>query len=133
MIFSNITYAGERFESAIFLFQFDGENSYLNRCVLVKEAIDADKANEYLSMFEQKLSAKYLLRERTDNNGFKYYFGGYSPIWNGELQSLLESEDNLTGLLLDVIKYESVNGYITGAKYGVRINYGPYQYVKEEF
>lgn len=54
-----------------------------------------------------------------DDNGFKYYESGCSPLGGFG-----------NGFIVDVVKFdEPYNGY----RYFARIMYGPYNYVKEEF
>lgn len=72
-----------------------------------KEAIS--KRDEIKSV----LAKKYKMTEAVDDDGFKYYYGGESP-----------QQDNF-GFCIDVIKLDGT--------YAARLDYGPYQYIDEEF
>ena len=53
-----------------------------------------------------------------DEDGFIYYRGGVNPL-----------DENKYGFLIDVFKLNNPNEN----KYGVRIYYGPYNYLNEGF
>lgn len=134
--FENIKYAGLDFETVHFLFQSDGRRSYLYSCIFVKGAKNKSEAEEITELYRSVLSRKYELSESVTDNGFKTYGGGISPMWDGKWYTLLESLDEgkyLTALHTDVIEYESSLVRDFGNKYGVRIIYGPYEFVEEEF
>ncbi len=116
--FSLKWYAGIHFDKIHFLFQNDGERTFMNGCCFIINAKDIEDVKAKRKMLHDKLSQKYQLEEHKDENGFIYYIGGISPI-------------GLTnGLLIDVVKYEKgVSWY----PYSARLLYGPYNYVTEEF
>lgn len=114
LIFSNKSYAGVSFDTLIFGFQSDGANTYFNKCVLcitAKNAEDAKKKRDYLY---QVLSDKYFMLSKTDNENFKYYVGGTSPI-----------NEDAFGFYIDI--------FHKGKFWSARLYYGPYNYVNEEF
>jgi len=136
IIYNNVKYAGLDFDSVYFLFQSDGFNSFFNACIFVKEAKNRAKANEISELYKHILSEKYNLSEETDDNGFKMYAGGISPLWKGnwyDFMTNLSKGTYLIALHTDVVKYDENTVNYLGNKYAVRIIYGPYQYVKEEF
>lgn len=83
-----------------------------------------------LDLYKELLSKKYTLSEVIGEFGFLDYGGGVSPLWSGSPFELL---DHLTAFHTDVIEYDSSLAATFGNKYGVRIIYGPYNYVNEEF
>lgn len=83
-----------------------------------------------LNLYKELLSKKYTLSEVVGDLGFLDYGGGVSPLWSGSPFELL---DNLTAIHTDVIEYDSNVVDTFGNRYGVRIIYGPYNYVDEEF
>ncbi len=129
--FNNIRYAGMDFNSVHFLFQSDGINSYLNTCIFViyanteKDAIDKQKE------MSEILSKKYQLSCVKDNDGRDSYGGGISPLWDGHWYSI--ENEHYTGIHTNIIKSDEKVQKATSVNYAVRIIYGPYNYVKEEF
>lgn len=129
--FLNIKYANKDFDAVHFLFQSDGVNSYLNACIFI---IDVRKKEDVFNVQDnlyKMLSSKYQLFETVAENGFMMYGGGVSPLWDGHWYSL--DEIYMGALHIDVIQYESELAEIYGNKYAVRLIYGPYNYIKEEF
>lgn len=137
IVYNNVKYGGMDFDSIHFLFQSDGYNSYFNTCIFIKGAKNKSKANEIMESYKRLLSKKYEpLSEDTDALGFKNYGGGISPLWNGnwyDFMTKLSDGIYLTAVHTDVIEYDENLVRDFGNKYGVRIIYGPYQYVEEEF
>ena len=104
-----------------------GEEDYLsdNKHIVFK---NIDKQDGMRAL----LSKKYNLSSFTDDNGFNLYVGGVSPLWNGSWKSFLEG--NYTGAVhIDIINYDEELAQNAGFEYSVRIIYGPFNYVKEEF
>ncbi len=138
LVFRDVKYAGLDFSHLLFLFQSDGNNSYLNSSIFVKDAKNKEEAEAILELFYSILSDKYNLEGDVDDKGFNYYSGGISPLWDGKWDTFAESlvrKDGkyLSAIKINVIEYSDEIIYTYGNKYGVRIYYGPYQYVKEEF
>ena len=116
--YENMSYAGISFDNIIFLFQSDGYKSYLNGCVFILEATSLTKAKEKRELLYEKLRWKYDMKEGIDDDGIKYYYGGYSPVpFDG------------FGFAIDIIKYNNRPSIPCAA----RLMYGRYNYVKEEF
>lgn len=115
IIFENKMYAGITWDRLMFLFQSDGTISYLNRAVLVRKSKTAAEAKENRDALKRQMEGKYFIMDFTDEkSGFKYYMGGSNP-----------TNPSYPGFTIDIIKYS--NG-----TYGTRLDYGPYDYVKEE-
>ena len=114
------TYGGITFDKIQFLFQSDRTHSYLNGCVFILSAKSLDEAKMKQEMLHEKLSEKYIMYDRTDENG-KYYIGGYSPISNDE-----------AGFNIDILKFNSKIAK-DFYPYAARLFYGRYNFVKEEF
>ena len=112
------TYAGISFDDIIFLFQSDGYNSYFNGCVFILKAKSLSDAKEKRDLLYRKLRWKYDMKERFDDNGVKYYYGGHSPVpFDGY------------GFSIEIIKYDNRQRI----PYAARLMYGRYNYVNEEF
>lgn len=128
--FKNVKYAGISFDSIHFLFQSDGWQTYFYTCIFIKEAKNKKDVQPILNLYNELLSKKYTLSEVVGEFGFLDYWGGISPLWSGSPFELL---DNLMAFHTDVIEYDSSLVDAFGNRYGVRIIYGPYNYVNEEF
>lgn len=75
---------------------------------------------------------KYTLFEEKDEKGYPTHGGGFSPLWDGDWKTFNIVEYGI-GIHTDIIKYSNDLVKIYGIPYAVRIIYGPYNYVKEEF
>lgn len=111
-------YAGILFDKIIFMFQSDGYRSYMNGCAFILEATSLSQAKEKQEMLYKTLRYKYDMEEGEDDNGNKYYYGGYSPV---PLDGF--------GFSIEIIKYNNR----PNIPYAARLMYGRYNYVKEEF
>ena len=78
------------------------------------------------------LSKKYDLSSFKDDNEFDLYAGGISPLWDGRWKSFLEGKYT-AAVHIDIINYTEELTRSTGIEYSVRLIYGPYNYIKEEF
>ncbi len=135
IVYNRLRYGGIDFDSAIFGFQSDGNRTYFNYCVLVQEAKNKEEAEQIIQFFYSKLSKKYDLTSITDENGFLCYAGGISPIWDGNWLSIAQNireAEYLGAVHIEVIDYKGLSEF-SGIQYGVRIKYGPYEYVNEDF
>ena len=131
-LFESISYAGQNFSTALFSFQSDGANTYLNSCIFVKYAKTFSEALDYEKELADILSEKYTNMYRIpDENGNPMHVCGISPFWNGNMRDLTTSDNAAIHTSIIATDYDSE--LRTGAKYYVRIIYGPYNYVKEEF
>ena len=115
------SYGGMTFTYMSFNFQRDGTLSYMNQCVMGYECKTAEDAKNKRDAIWTKARSKYFAgREGIDDNGFKYYESGCSPL-GGEFYS---------GFVVDVVKLDEP---YNGCRYFSRIMYGPYDYVQEDF
>ncbi len=115
LVFKDKMYAGRMWARMIFMFQSDGYKQYLNRAILTRECSTASEAKEIRDALKAQMEDKYFIVEGTDEKtGFKYYVGGTDP-----------TDSQRYGFSIDIIKYDS-------GGYGVRVDYGPYNYVTEE-
>ena len=130
--FKNIKYAGHDFDAVHFLFQSDGLDSYLNACIFIVNAGSLADAIEKEKNIANNILSKYTLFEDKDSNGYPTHGGGMSPLWDGRWTTLDFAKYG-NGIHTDIIKYESDLVKVYGNPYAVRIIYGPYDYVKEEF
>lgn len=129
--FENIKYAGNDFGSVHFLFVSDGTKSFLNSCIFVKKAKTKEEAFKLLNGLRLELEKKYSVISYTGDNGFPNYGGGISPLWDGYFAHFLP--EYMPAWHIDVIEYNQEIIKEFGHKYGVRLIYGPYKYVNEEF
>lgn len=130
--FKNIKYGGRDFDAIHFLFQSDGVNTYLNACIFITNASSLSDAIEKEKNIAENVLSKYDMQEYEDSDGNPTYTGGMSPLWNGDWKTI----DFMLyggGIHTDILKYKSDLVKIYGVPYAVRIIYGPYDYVKEEF
>ena len=115
IVFTNKMYAGRLWNKLYFWFQSDGYKSYFSRCILINECKTASEAKSLRDAIKDQMQQKYFILEYTDEkSGFKYYLGGSDP-----------TNDSLPGFSIDILKYDD-------GSYAVRIDYGPYNYVREE-
>lgn len=106
--FDNVTYAGIKFDYIFFTFQNDGVRSYLSECMMgfiCDTAEEAKNGREYLKGI---LGNKYEMQEDIDDNKFKCYFGGTSPVNSDEYAFKLYVTKNTT----------DKKGYFVCLKYG---------------
>ena len=123
---------GVIFPAVLFLFQSDGLDSYLNACIFIINASSLTDAIEKEKNVADNILSKYTLFEDKDSNGYPTHGGGMSPLWDGRWTTLDFAKYG-TGIHTDIIKYENNLVKVYGNPYAVRIIYGPYDYVKEEF
>lgn len=132
LLFTNIKYAGLDFDSLFFLFQSDGERTYLNSCIFVINV------NDYQSALSKEKDLTYMLSKKystilnvVDSNGNPCHICGVSPLWNGTIEGLFTAG---TAIHTNIMKYEEKVAKDAGTgPYAVRLIYGPFDYVKEEF
>lgn len=114
------SYGGMIFTDIVFYFQRDDNHSYMNQCVMGYECRTAEEAKNKRDEIFTKAESKYnAWHENVDDNGFKYYESGCSPLGGFG-----------NGFVIDVVKHREP---YNGCRYFARIMYGPYQYIDEEF
>lgn len=132
IVFKNIKYAGIDFNSVHFLFQSDGINSYFNTCIFILDAKTRKEAIAKQKEMKDILSQKYDFSSFEDDNGFDLYAGGVSPLWDGHWKSFVNGNYS-AAIRIGILNYDEELSRSIGIKYAVRIMYGPFNYVKEEF
>lgn len=132
LLFDNVKYGGFDFKSVFFLFQSDENNSFLNCCIFIREAKDYAQALNIEKEYADILSRKYIkVVSEVDDNGNPYHYCGFSPLWDGTLQGSFEAG---VAIHTNIMKYnEDLVKEIKCSPYAVRLIYGPFNYVKEEF
>lgn len=132
LLFDNVKYGGLDFNSVFFIFQSDGNNSFLNGCVFLKDAKDYAQALEIEQEYADILSSKYTkVFSEVDEKGNPFHFCGFSPLWDGTIQGGIEAG---VAIHTNIMKYdEDLVKEINHSPYAVRLIYGPFNYVKEEF
>lgn len=65
-----------------------------------------------------------------DEKGNPFHFCGFSPLWDGTLQGSYEAG---VAIHTDIMKYDEEVARNLQYQYAVRLIYGPFNYVKEEF
>ena len=115
IVFNDKIYAGRMWTRMQFLFQSDGYQQYFNRCILVKDCKTLTEAKEVRDAIKKQMEEKYFIMDFTnETTKLKFYLGGMSPV-----------DSSMYGFCIDIIKYDS-------GEYAARLDYGPYDYVKEE-
>ena len=132
IIFQNVRYGGVDFNTVYFLFQSDGINSYFNACIFVINAKTRKEAIDKQNNMRDILSQKYDLSSFESDNGFNLYAGGISPLWDGRWKTFLKGKYT-AAVRIDIINYDEELAKGAGFEYSVRVIYGPFNYVKEEF
>lgn len=132
LLFDNVKYGGLDFNSVFFIFQSDGNNSFLNGCVFLKDAKDYAQALEIEQEYADILSSKYTkVFSEVDEKGNPFHYCGFSPLWDGTLQGGFEAG---VAIHTNIMKYdEDLVKEIKHSPYAVRLIYGPFNYVKEDF
>lgn len=132
-----VKYAGIKFDTVHFIFQTQGENSFLSGCMFVMRAKNRSQARLHIQKLYDAISGKYNLSSKTDKNKLSTYRGGISSLWNG---NWFELYTDIFRTYHDAIKIETIDygeelKEETGFRYGVSLIYGPFIYVeeKEEF
>jgi len=130
--FERQIYAGINFNNIHFIFQSDGRRSYLNTVIFVLSAKSLANAKERQSWLAEKLEGKYKIRWIDEDTDQPEFYGGISPLWN-ESYNIEETLTRFFAFRSDIIKYEPDVAKTAGFSHSVRLIYGPYDYVVEEF
>lgn len=124
VLYKNKKYAGVDFSSLYFLFQSDGRKSYFNGAIFCIDCKSKSEAISTKSWLHEKLSKRYTAFMNLDNEEEYLSVGGIPPV---------PTESSLGfGVRIDILDYGD-DGKVLGTPYGVRLVYGPYNYVNEEF
>lgn len=122
--YSNVMYSGIYFDVIIFQFQCDGNKSYLNDVIFIKESDNFETAEFYREQIYNKMSEKYTIFSSTDSHGNKAYYGGVSPLSN--------ENGYQKAFQIDIMQFDLSDG-VMKHPYTTRLRYGPFDYVKEDF
>ena len=124
LVYKNKKYAGVDFDVMHFMFQSNGERSYFNTAILCMNCRSKADAIRTKQRMHDTLSKRYSAFVNMDGDDLYLSMGGISPV---------PTERNYGfGVRIDIVDYGK-SGQVLGTPYGVRIIYGPYDYVKEEF
>lgn len=130
--FTDIVYAGIRFNSVYFMFQSDGKDTFFNGCAFIYEVDDFRSALVKEQEFADMLKKKYtVVIKVNDENGNPCHYCGVSPLWDGTIQGF---QSELPAIHTGIIKYsnEVVKAGVS-KQYSVSLMYGTFDYVKDEF
>lgn len=111
MCFRDKSYGGVNWSSISFLFQNNGERTFMNRCTFVSTCKTLAEAEKMRDSIKQKFGAKDDFPKQF-NHQYLAYIGGVSPV-----------DGKRFGYTIDIIKYQDET-------FGVRLDYGPYDYIK---
>lgn len=104
----------------------------MNSCVFIIYATSLTDAIEKEKMLANVVLRKYNMEEYKDNNGNPMHAGGYSPLWNGDWKTF-STPEYMCAIHTYILKITGDLNIQINKPYAVRIMYGPYCYVKEEF
>jgi len=128
IMYENKSYGGNRFDLIIFTFQSDRHKSYLNQVAFAKYAKDKEEAIQIKNNFHHKLLRKYPSVREIDE---EMSVGGLPPILkngNSEIYTGITTAEMGFGFEIKIVKQDNYE-----YPFLVRIMYGPYEYVKEDF
>lgn len=128
ILYKGITYSGEFFDNVIFFFQHERDKSYLSQVIFTRDVKSMDDAIQTKQSFQEKLSRKYTSIYRVDE---ELTVGGLPPL---PFLKPMKIDNPRTTYEMGFgfeIKILSNDNY--KFPYFVRIMYGPYEYVKEDF
>lgn len=115
----NTTYEGIKYDDVNFLFQSNGERSFLCRAVFGKDCKSLQEAVALKRILDGKLSTRYRLYKIFDEDGIYLSVGGISPV----------TGDGNFAIRVDIIEY-SQHIQDAGIKCAVRVTFGPFDYIK---
>lgn len=128
LLYNNISYGGEYFDDLLIKFQHNNVRSYLCQAIFVKNARDWENAKEIKKSLCNRLSRHYSSIYNIDE---ELSVGGLPPA---EFLKVPQIENPSTtsemgfGFEIKILKQDKYD-----YPYFVRIMYGPYEYVKEDF
>lgn len=120
--YSDVVYAGKRFDTIYFMFQSDGKNSYMNGGIYILKAKGKKDAIKKMEYFNELMNDRYVT-VKTKIGKYDGYIGGQDPV----------SEESKYGFYIDMIKADYQNPYSLQNDYFVRLCYGPYDFIDEGF
>lgn len=129
IMYENKSYAGNRFDTLIFMFQSDGRRNYFNQAAFCIYVSDKEEAIATKNRLHKRLSKRYpsMIGEDLDVS-----MGGLQPVPNSHLVNEVvvgcTTSELGYGFEIKIIENDDYRH-----PYFVRIMYGPYEYVKEDF
>lgn len=120
--YSNVFYAGKLFDTIYFMFQSDGENSYMNGGKFILKAKGKRAALRTLEEFNDLMKERYPTVE-TKIGKYKGYIGGQDPLL----------DESKFGFYIDIIRNPNMPYGELSYEYFVRLCYGPFNYIEEGF
>ncbi len=124
IVYKNKNYAGVDFNSMHFMFNSDGTRSYFSGAIFAIDCKTKSEAIKTKEILHGILSKRYIGFSKYDYEGEYLSMGGLPPIPTKRNYGF--------GVRIDILDYGKV-GTDLGTPYAVRLMYGPYDYVKEEF
>ena len=119
--FVNTQYEGIQFDWMHFLFQPDG---FFNGAIFGVDCRTKSDAISIKREFHELLSKRYANFVDLDNNNDSVSYGGIAPV---------PTDKNLGfAIRIDIVDYKE-SGLISDKPYAVRIIYGPFDFIKENF
>lgn len=113
----NKEYEGVFYTDINFLFQSEGEKSFLCRAMFSKDCKSLEEAVKLKKALDDKLSKQYRLYKVLDENNIYLSVGGVNPVVG----------EGGYAITIDILEY-SQHIQETGIKCAVRITYGPFDY-----
>lgn len=122
LVFEKKRYAGILFDRIYFSFQSDGRKTFFNGAIFVLECKNKHDAIERKTELHGKMAKRYINLKNMDDGDNFMSMGGLAPIPTSITSGF--------GFYIDILKYDDET---ISKPYAVRIVYGPYEFVKEEF
>ena len=132
--YDNMKYEGVWFDNIILNFQSDGFRSYFNGCIFGIKCKSLSETWEVQKRLANMLDEKYSVSWLDESLARPWFVCGISPLWDDKKQDISDVMDALEiiakyhGIECDIIDMDDNN-----FPYSVRLKYGSYDYVKEEF
>ena len=123
LVFERKRYGGIFFDRIYFFFQSDGRKTFFNGAFFILECKTKYEAIDRKNELHELLRKRYINLLNLDNEDDYQSVGGLA---------LIPTDKNAGfGFAIDILKYNEGNSI--GKPYCVRIMYGPYDFVNEEF
>lgn len=123
LVFERKRYGGIFFDRIYFFFQSDGRKTFFNGAFFILECKTKYEAIDRKNELHELLGKRYINLLNLDNEDDYQSVGGLA---------LIPTDKNAGfGFAIDILKYNEGNSI--GKPYCVRIMYGPYDFIKENF
>ena len=133
--YEGLRYAGIWFDDIFLKFQSDGVKTYFNYCIFGIRCKTLNEAWEKQKRLAELLEKKYYVYWVDENSPRPGFAACISPLYSNKSQiaeDVFELANEIIkncGITCDIIDISEMSG----TPYSVRLMYGPYEYVKEEF